>query len=236
MKFIKIEDDVSAINLECNELGNNLLFRKYNVKENDIILLKEKEFLILTRKGQVLDVENEIGKYKIQNGKSNKKVFLQDWQDVNIKKSEDEPLNVIFLNTRTIIKNKFFIEEPIKYIEYNKDGEKVYYLKINGNFDFKIVNPKAFLKRVIGLRSSFPKQELIEQIRNYILQYIEYEINIISKDYKLKLDNIETKIRDLKIDFRKNKFVDKLLEYGIRLIDFDIDNLEIVDNKFRKFF
>lgn len=236
MKFTKVKDNDIDVNVECNELNNDILFRKYNVKENNIVLLKENQFLILSEKGQVLDIEESAGKFKIEEGKSDKNEFFKEWENVNIQKSEKEPLNVIFLNRKIIRRNKYFIDEPIKYIEHNEKDKKIYYIKISGNYDFDIVDPKRFLGRVIGLRNHFSKQELIEQIRKYALQSIEKGINELSQEYKLNIDTIKTKSKELEIKLSKNESDDKLLEYGVKLTYFDIENLEFSEKKFRKFF
>lgn len=235
MKFTKIEDN-AEINLECNDLNNDILFRKYQIKENNIVLLKENQFLILSEKGKILDIEEEVGKYKIEEGNSNKVELFKEWQDLNIAKSEEEPLSVIFLNRRIINKNKYFIEEPIKYIEYTENEEKEYYIKISGSYDFYIENPKVFLGRVIGLRNHFSKQELIEQIRKHVVKSIEKGISELSEEYKLDIETIETKSKELKIKLSQNDSDKKLLEYGIKLNYFDIDTLEIVEKKKRFLF
>lgn len=230
MKFEKIQMNNKNF-LECNELDNDVLFRRYPIKYNDEILVKENQFVLLIEKGDVLDVEEKSGMYRIEEGSSQKNDFSKIWGNLKIKKSEDTPLSVIFLNRRIIRKNKYFIAEPIKYIEYDKNDEKEYYIKIKGCFDFHIIDPKMFINKVIGLRNHFSKQELIEQIRKYVVSSIEKGIKELSEEYKLDINTIQTKSKELQIKLSQNDSDEKLLEYGIKLNYFDIDEVEIVEKK-----
>lgn len=230
MRFTKIQMTERKF-LECKEINNDVLFRKYSIKCNDEILVKENQFVILIENGKVLDVEENEGLYRIEEGFSLKSEFSETWGKIIIKKSENIPLSVVFLNRRIIRKNKYFIDEPIKYIEYEGNNEKKYYIKLRGNFDFFIIDPLRFINKVIGLKNHYSKQELIEQIRKYVLKSIEQGIIELSEKYKLGINTIHTKSRELQIKFEQNDSDKKLLEYGVKLNYFDIDEIEIVEKK-----
>lgn len=230
MKFTKIQKTEKNV-LECNEINNDLLFRKYSVKYNDAIFVKENQFIILIENGKILDIEENEGIYLIEEGSSTKNGFSETWGKIIIKKSENIPLSVVFLNRRIIRKNKYFIDEPIKYIEYDENGEKEFYIKLRGSFDFFIKYPIMFINKVIGLRNHYSKQELIEQIRKYVVKSIEDGIKELSEKYKLDIDTIQKKSKELKIKLSENDSDKKILEYGIKLNYFDIDKVEITEKK-----
>ncbi len=222
--------------LLCNELNNDILFRMYHVEENVLIRLQEYQLLLLLENGRVLDVVQNTGYYQVVSEEADKKDIPNEWENVCIQKGENEPLSILFINQKMIEHNKYFIEEPIKYKEYHGNNIKEYNIKISGRYDFYIENPKKFLLKVIGLRNHFSKQELIEQTRKYAIKSIEDGINELSEEYKLNVDMIKTKSKELAIQLRRNEFDEKLSEYGIKITYFDIETLELMDKKKKKFF
>lgn len=235
MKLLKINDDFKDEQiLKWDDLNNDIIFRKYLVKENSKIKLQKDQIGILFMEGKVYDLIEDEGMYLVCDVK-NKNGLYEEWNDLIIRNTENEPLEIIIMNRKIIKHNKYFVTEPIEYIEYGKNESKEYYIKFNGNFDFYIENPKVFLSRVIGLRSHFSKQEIIEQIRKFVIESIKIGMEELSKGYKLSLEEVQTKSKELEIKLEKNDADQKLLEYGIRVTYFDIEDLEIV-NKKKKFF
>lgn len=227
MRLKKIQEIKSYEVLECTELDNDIIFRKYHIKEGTKIRLRENQFLFLIENGRILDIEEEIGTYQIVSGDSEKEEIANVWKKILIRKSEEIPLSVIFLNRRIIRKNKYFLEEPIKY--------KDVYIKIKGNFDFYIVNPNNFFEKVIGLRKHFSKQELIEQIRKYVVKSIKKSIEELLAQYNFELYDIQNKAKELQLKLTENEFDKKIFEYGVKLNYFDIEQVDVLDKRYKFF-
>ena len=89
---------------------------------------------------------------------------------------------------------------------------------------------------MIGLRSIYTKQELVERIRKYVLNSIEEGINEISREYKLDVNYLPENSKKLEVKLKQNKYDEKLSEYGVKITYFDITKLEVTKRKKFKFF
>lgn len=236
MKLVFMQEENSNNKvIESKHLGNDTIFKKYTVQEGDIIRIKENEIVLLIKKGMLLDLKEDKGEYFVDNPIIVDKEKAQELKNVVIRKSENEKLCVLFINVDIIKSNKYIFNDPIKYTNWKNGELSEVYIKIEGLYDFKIENPKKFIGQVIGLRSIYTKQELVERIRKYVLSSIEEGINQVSKEYKLDVKDLPEYSKKLEIELKQNKYDEKLSEYGVMITYFDITKLEVA-NKKRKFF
>ncbi len=235
MKLIKLEEALSKNIIECKDLNNDIIFRKYNISEGNIIKVENNQIVCMSEKGRVLDIKEESGKYKVQNIDETDEEFDKKWKDLIIRKSEEEDLCIIFFNKNVIRHNKYFISDPIKYKNWKDEKEVEIFINLEGYYDFKIIDPKMLLSKIIGLRRYFTKQELIEKVRKYIVSSIEEGINEISEEYKLDIDTLTQNSDKLEVKLKQNEYDRKLEEYGIKLTYFDIKKFEITKKKFKFF-
>lgn len=219
--------------IKCDILSNDMIFMKYDVSIGNVVEVSDNEYVILIYKGEIFDIKKQKGKYIIESKIADNELS-DDWKELHIRKTENDELCVIFLNNNVITNNKYFINDPIKYVDFSNEASDVL-IKLEGNYDFRIENPKEFLGKIIGLRKRFPKQELVEKIRKYVLKSIEEGINEISQEYKLNVNDLPENSKQLEIKLKQNKYDDKLLEYGVKLTYFDINKLEIIKKKFKFF-
>ena len=217
MKIEKTQNIKKNI-LQCNDLNNDILLKKYLINIDDNILLRENQLIILTENGKILDIEEENGLYKIEEGVSQKDYYLKEWKNLIIRNAEKVPLSIIFLNKSIIKQNKYNIQK-LKLGRHN--------IKIIGKYEFYIDKPEKFLSRVIGLRKYYSKQELIEQIRMYIIKSIEKRIEFVSKDDYIDSEIINNFYLEQN-ELVQNEFDKKMLEYGIILNSFNIEKIETV--------
>lgn len=232
--FIQKEKSNKKV-IESKHLGNDTIFKKYNVFEGDIVRIKENEIVLLIKEGKLFDVKEDIGEYYVDNPIVIDKKTVQELKKIKIRKSENEKLCVLFINVGILKNNKYIFNNPIKYVNWRNGESSEIYIKLEGLYDFKIENPKRFISQVIGLRNIYTKQELIERIRNYILNSIEEGINEISKEYKLDVNYLSEYSKNLEVKLKQNKYDEKLAEYGVKLTYFDITKLEVTNKKFKFF-
>lgn len=232
--FMQKENSNNKV-IESKHLSNDTIFKKYAVSEGDIIRIKPNEIVLLIKKGKLLDLQEEQGEYYINNPIIVDKESVQELKKVVIRKSENENLCVLFVNVDTIKNNKYIFNDPIKYIDWKNGEASEIYIKIEGLYDFKIENPKKFIGQVIGLRSIYTKQELVERIRKYVLSSIEAGINEVSREYKLDVAHLPEYSKKLEIELKQNKYDEKLSEYGVKITYFDISKLEVAKKKFKFF-
>ena len=236
IKLVNIKNVNEENLIKCNKLSNDMLFMKYDVCIGDVIEVCEDEFIVLINKGEVYDVKNACGYYKIMNEIIDSDMDIkEEWKDLHIRKTENDDMCIVFLNERVIENNKYLISNPIKYIDFSNNDPIEIFISLEGKYDFKIENPKMFLSKVIGLRHHYSKQELIEKIRMYVLKSIEKGINEISEEYKLSIDDLPENSKKLEIKLKQNEYDAKLLEYGVKLTYFDINRLEVKDKKLKIF-
>ena len=214
--------------LEC-EFNNDILFKKYEIN-NNIIKVNKNQLVCLIEKGRILDYKDTQGEYIVENNKLPEK-YDKPWNSFIIRDAETQSLCAVFFNKSIITNNKYIINDPIKYVNWKNGEEKEIYIKINGTYNFKIQDSAKFLSKAIGLSSIYVKQELIERIRGFVLNSIQIGINELSKEYKLDIDTLYSKSKELEIKLKQNEYDVKLLEYGIKLTYFDITNFEITKKK-----
>lgn len=236
MSLKKINDNKENINIqvEC-DLDNDTLFKKYKLLVSDIIRLKDNQFLCIINKGKIIDIKEEIGLYTLENINTSNEILNEKWSSLRIRDAEEEELCVLIINKNTIKNNKYRINDPIKYKNW-KDGKEInVYVKLEGFYNFKIIDSYKFLGQMVGLSSYYPKEELIERIRKHVVNSIEIGINEISDEYKLDIDTLSTKSKELEIKLKQNEYDEKMLKYGVKLTYFDITSFEIAKKKFKIF-
>lgn len=229
MKFLDFKEDIlNKKILESKDLDNDIIFRKYNISVGDIVKIKENQIVCIIEKGKILDINDKIGTYVIEDIDNEE---LDDiWKNFIIRKSEDEELCIIFINSNVIKHNKYNISNRIKYDASETD--KKLEIMLEGYYDFKIVNPKNLLSQVIGLRKVFTKQELIEKVREHIINSIVSGINVITNEYKLDVDF--SNLSDdgyVEGNLKSNQYDEKLFEYGIKLLHFEVTKYDIYGKK-----
>lgn len=222
--------------IKCNNLSNDMIFMKYDVVLGDIVETTDSQYVVLIEKGKVYDAHDDAGQYVVMNEIIDSDDDIKEkWKDLKIRKTDNDGLCVVFLNKNLIEHNKYIINDPIKYVDWKDGSSKEVFIKVEGFYDFKIEDPKKLLSQVIGLRAHFSKQELIERIRKFVISSIEKGINEVSEEYKLDIDSLESKSKELEIKLEKNEYDEKLLEYGVKITYFDISHLEIAKRKFKIF-
>lgn len=232
--FMQKENSDNKV-IESKHLSNDTIFKKYAVSEDDIIRIKRNEIALLIKKGKLLDLKEEQGEYYVNNPIIVDKESVQELKKVVIRKSEKEDLCVLFINVNIIKGNKYIFSDPIKYTDWKNGESSEVYIRIEGLYDFKIEDPKKFISQVIGLRSIYTKQELVERIRKYVLNSIEAGINEVSREYKLDVARLPEYSKKLEIELKRNKYDEKLSEYGVKITYFDISKLEVTKKKFKFF-
>ena len=195
-----IDDEEYKI-VECVELDNNILLYKEKLDENEsyVVKLKENQYAILFKKGQVFDIIKEQGVYTIKMEANN--VTPEDFKDYIIKDNDDN-LCILFLNGNIITNNKFYIKKKRKNNFY---GE--------GTFDFQIDNPLKLLNKVVKVRNYYSREELLEQIRERITKIVIEVIKSKENEYIIDEEHV-------------NSSVNIFNEYGIKIVNSSIKNIQ----------
>lgn len=203
--------------LKCQELNNDIIFLKYDVLENDVLMLKENEIAVLINDGHICDYKEKAQTYMVM--KTDEEI---ENDDICIRNAENNELCVVFFNKNIIKNNKLLINK----LHVDKK------INVSIEYDFKIENFKNFLNKIIGLRKLYTKQEIIEKVREHVTNSIKTRIINELEEYNLdieKLLQVNKNIEDI------NEYDTKLLEYGVKLISYKITDYETIDKKFKFF-
>lgn len=237
MVLLKIDEESQNDFLctECNKLNDNILLEKHKISIGDYIKLDYNQIAIIIEKSKVYDIKEKEGIYKLVSQENLDNEFLNQWNDLKIRDAEKEELSVVFINKNRITKNKYVIDEPIKIKCINNNKYSKVKVTLEGLYDFEIVDTRAFISKLIGLRMTYTKLELIEKIRKYIHGSIEKGINEIVSEYRFDIDTLIENSKRVEIKLEENIYDLKLLEFGIKLTYFDITKIDIKKRKIRFF-
>lgn len=202
MRFSNIfEDDEEYNIIECTKLDNNILIYKQKLDENQhyLVKLKNNQYTVLFKKGQILDMVKEEGIYTIRTEPNTS--FSEELNDYKIKNNQDN-LCLLFFNMDVITGNKFYLKKKHKNNFY---GE--------GSFDFQIENPLKLFNKVIEVRNYYSREELIEQIRERISKIVASVIKSYANAYIIEEENLNSSVNIFK-------------EYGIKIVGSNIKNIQ----------
>ncbi len=217
-KLIDFNDEIADDEiLKCQELNNDIIFLKYDVSENDILMLKENEIVVLINNGHICDYKENAQTYMIK--KTNEEI---ETDDICIRNADNNELCLVFFNKNIIKNNKLLINK----LNINKK------INISIEYDFKIENFKNFLNKIIGLRKLYTKEEIIEKVREHVTNSIKTRIINELEEYNLDIEKLLQVNKNIK---GENEYDTKLLEYGVRLISYKITDYETIDKKFKFF-
>lgn len=86
--FMQKENSDNKV-IESKHLGNDTIFKKYSVFENDIIRIKPNEIVLLIKKGMLLDIKEDVGEYYVNDPIIIDKESAEELKNIKIRKSEE---------------------------------------------------------------------------------------------------------------------------------------------------
>jgi len=224
MKLTKLET-YEGDAISCIYTDNEMLLKNVEVDMGDVIELKDKQYLVLSRSGKVLDVASTPGFYKVVNGRTQNKEVQENWNFYKNRIQEKHCYYAFFINLSEIVKNESFISEPIIFKDH-KLGTKYFVLKMDSVYNFEVVTPQNFMNNVVNLRVNYSKQELMEKITRYFVHSIELGLNKKALNDRWSLEKCYEKFDELVTGLKLNEYSNELVDYGVRLTSITIDNLE----------
>lgn len=236
MKLTKLESYDKDDAIVCKYADNEMLLKNVEVEEGDVLEVKDKQYLVLSRSGKVLDIGEQPGFYKVSNGTTQNKDVKERWGFYKNRIQEKHCYYAFFINMSEIVKNESFISEPVIFKD-KKLGTKYFVLKMNSVYNFKIVTPENFMNNVVNLRINYSKQELMEKITRYFVHAIELGMNERAMKDGWSLDKCYENFDEIMKSIKLNDYSKELVEYGIRLTSMKIDKLEFAKRgryKFRR--
>ena len=156
--------------LQWTEDANGTLVWRFPMAEMEIqngasLVVRESQIAVFVNEGQVADVFGP-GTYKLTTQTLPVLTYLKNWD-----KLFESPFksDVYFFSTRQQIDQKWGTPQPITIRD--KDFGAVR-LRAFGNFAWRLVDPRAFMKEVSGTRERYTAAEIDGQLRGFLLQHL----------------------------------------------------------------
>lgn len=193
------------------------LWYKYPNKRNEIInasklIVAPGQGCILVYEGQIADIIETDGIFNLE---TDNHPFITTLSRLRQNFESEHKLAIYFFRKAQTINQPWGTPSPIKFIdsEYKIPVE----LGLNGNFSYKIQNPKFFFTEIIGTRDELQTQEMSQVITDRILQLIANVINEKKYSY-LEIDgNLENIAHEISV-----KINEEYTMLGLQLTDFRI--------------
>lgn len=193
------------------------LWYKYPSKRDEIInasklIVAPGQGCILVYEGQVADVIDTEGIFNLE---TDNHPFVTTLSRLRQNFESEHKLAIYFFRKAQSINQPWGTPSPVKFIdsEYNIPVE----LGLNGNFSYRIQNPKFFFAEITGTRDEFQTQEMNEAITQRILQLIAKIISEKKYSYVEIDGNLENIAREIYV-----KINEEYTALGLQLTDFRI--------------
>jgi len=156
--------------LEWTESGDGTLAWRYPMADHEIqngasLTVRESQMAVFVNEGQIADVFGP-GMYKLTTQTLPLLTYLKHWD-----KLFESPFksDVYFFSTRQQVDQRWGTQQPVTIRD--KDFGAVR-LRAFGNYGWRLVDPKLFMKEISGTRERYTAADLEGQLRGFMLQHI----------------------------------------------------------------
>ncbi len=217
---------MSILNIFSNQLSKVIqwetpnpttLWYKYPDRRDEIInasklIVAPGQGCVLVYEGQIADIIDSEGIFNLQ---TDNHPFVTTLSRLRQNFESEHKLAIYFYRKAQIINQPWGTPSPIKFIdrEYKIPVE----LGLNGNFSYRITNPKFFFTEITGTRDLLQSEEMSGVITERILQLIA---NILYEK-KYSYIEIDGRLEEIAREI-ESKINDEYTALGLELTDFRI--------------
>ena len=203
--------------IRWDNADSTMLWYKYPSKRDEIInasklIVAPGQGCILVYEGQIADVIETEGSFNLE---TDNHPFITTLTKLRQNFESEHKLDIYFFRRAQIINQHWGTPSPIKFIDstYNIPVE----LGLNGNFSYRIAEPRHFFTQIIGTRTELYTNEMSAVITERILQLVANVIN----EKRYSYTEIDGKLDDIAHDIAA-KTNNEYTEMGLCLTDFRI--------------
>ena len=203
--------------IRWDNADSTMLWYKYPSKRDEIInasklIVAPGQGCILVYEGQIVDVIETEGSFNLE---TDNHPFITTLTKLRQNFESEHKLDIYFFRRTQIINQYWGTPSPIKFIDstYNIPVE----LGLNGNFSYRIAEPRHFFTQIIGTRTELYTNEMSAVITERILQLVANVIN----EKRYSYTEIDGKLDDIAHDIAA-KINNEYTEMGLCLTDFRI--------------
>ena len=188
--------------------GENVMYRlPTNVYYNDNIVVMEDEFAVFMRDGKAMHVFDQAGRYALTT--QNVPILRTILPAITGIKQLGE---VYYLQKREL-RGKFGTSEPLTF----RDSDfGVVRLRAFGNFAFKVTDPMMFITQFIGTRGVSSSDEIMEWLRNDIVQHLNDALGELKRDKNMALLDMPAYLNEIEQIVLANTEADAA-RYGMKV-------------------
>ena len=203
--------------IRWDNADSTILWYKYPSKRDEIInasklIVAPGQGCILVYEGQIADVIETEGSFNLE---TDNHPFITTLTKLRQNFESEHKLDIYFFRRAQIINQHWGTPSPIKFIDstYNIPVE----IGLNGNFSYRIAEPRHFFTQIIGTRTELYTNEMSVVITERILQLVANVIN----EKRYSYTEIDGKLDDIAHDIAA-KTNNEYTEMGLCLTDFRI--------------
>ena len=203
--------------IRWDNADSTMLRYKYPSKRDEIInasklIVAPGQGCILVYEGQIADVIETEGSFNLE---TDNHPFITTLTKLRQNFESEHKLDIYFFRRAQIINQHWGTPSPIKFIDstYNIPVE----IGLNGNFSYRIAEPRHFFTQIIGTRTELYTNEMSAVITERILQLVANVIN----EKRYSYTEIDAKLDDIAHDIAA-KTNNEYTEMGLCLTDFRI--------------
>lgn len=209
-------NQLSAV-IEWKNPKPNVIWWKYPSKRDEVInasklIIAPAQGCALVYEGALVEIIEEEGIYNL---KTDNHPFITTLTKLRQNFESEHKLKIYFFRKAQILNQRWGTPSPIKFIDstYKIPVE----LGVNGNFSYKIANPKYFYTEIIGETDEFLAETMSQSVAERIPQLIAEIIH----EKRYSYIEIDGKIHDIARDISL-KINEEYQNLGLALTDFRI--------------
>ncbi len=190
-------------------------FERYNneIKNGAKLIVRESQSAVFVKEGQVADVFGP-GHYELNTNNMPIMSTLLGW-----KHDFESPFKseVYFVNTKLFTNQKWGTQNPIPL----RDADfGVIRIRARGNYNFRVSDPKQFIKDISGTNSHFKTENMEDELRAQVISQFTDALA------ELKLPALDLAAQYNELGSTIEKFVnERFAQYGLALQQFLIENI-----------
>ena len=156
--------------LEWTETGDGTLAWRFPMADNEIqngasLTVRESQMAVFVNEGQVADVFGP-GLHRLTTQTLPLLTNLKNWDKLFASPFKSD---LYFFSTRQQVDQRWGTQQPVTIRDRDFGAVR---LRAFGNFAWRLVDPRAFMKEVSGTRERYTAAEIDGQLRGFLLQHL----------------------------------------------------------------
>jgi membrane protease subunit (stomatin/prohibitin family) len=193
-------------------------FERHNneIKNGAKLIVRESQAAVFVNEGQIADIFKLAGTYDLRTQNLPILSTLKGW-----KYGFESPFKaeVYFVNLRQFTDNKWGTMNPIMLRDAEFGPVR---LRAFGTYAFRVADPAAFVKQIVGTNARFRTDGITEQLRNLIMSEFADTLG----ESKIPALDLAANYNELG-GFIRSKIGPSIAEYGLELTAFNVENISL---------